>query len=350
MSDKLPQPLQDEEVDLGQLFNAIGRLFEKLFSFIGKILKGIFSIVIYTLKPLVNNFKLVAVAVMASGLIGFIIDKVNQPIYKSEMLVKPYFDSKYELANNVDYYNALISSKNLKELSTVFELDTIDANELVGFAMKIGPETPNDVLLEYNQYLKSVDSSLTDDITYDTYAKNRDFLSGSIFSISATSYKKDIFTNLEKGFVKTFKNSYSQKVKDIRDKAISIKTTTYKEELKRIDSIQKVYFQVIKSESENPNANLVLNGLLPLKKEKTLTREYDLFLEELKIRDSLMILEEQLVKENDYYDILSGFGEVGRVDRSFSSRYAIMLPSLVLTIMILTYFIFRAFKFIKDYE
>ncbi len=350
MSDKLPQPLQDEEVDLGQLFNAIGRLFEKLFSFIGKILKGFFSIIIYTLKPLVNNFKLVAIVVMASGLIGFIIDKVNIPVYKSEMLVKPYFDSKYELANNVDYYNALISSNNLKELSTVFEIDTIDASELIGFAMKIGPETPNDILLEYNQYLKTIDSSLTDDIAYDTYVRNRDIFSASIFSVSAMSYKNDIFTSLEKGFVKTFKNSYSEKVKDIRDKAISIKTTTYKEELKRIDSIQKVYFQVIKSESENPTANLGLNGLLPLKKEKTLTREYDLFLEELKIRDSLMVLEEQLVKENDYYDILSGFEEIGTIDRDFFSRYAIMLPSLVLIIMILTYFIFKAFKFIEDYE
>lgn len=350
MSEKSPQPPQNEEVDLGQLFNAIGRLFEKLFSFIGKIFKGLFSVLIYALKPLVNNFKLVAIVVMASGLIGFIIDKVNEPIYKSEMIVKPYFDSKYELANNVDYYNALISSNNLEELSTVFEIDTIDANELVGFEMKIGPETLNDVLLEYNHYLKTIDSSLTDDITYATYVKNRDFLSGSIFSISAMSYKKDIFTSLEKGFIKTFKNSYSEKVKNTRDKAVSIKTTTYKEELNRIDSIQKIYLHVIKSESENPSANIGLSGLLPLTKEKTLTREFDLFREELKIRDSLMILEEQLVRENDYYDILSGFGEVGKIDRSFSSRYALILPSLVLTIMILTFFMFKAFKFIKDYE
>ncbi len=109
----------------------------------------------------------------------------------NECLAKPVNCEVYRHIDKcqpvADYYNALISSNNLKELSTVFEIDTIDANELVGFAMKIGPETPNDVLLEYNQYLKSVDSSLTDDITYDTYAKNRDFLSGSIFSISAWS-------------------------------------------------------------------------------------------------------------------------------------------------------------------
>ena len=350
MSDKIPQPAQNEEVDLGQLFNALGRLFEKFYAFILRILKGIFSIIIYALKPLVNNFKIVAVVVMASGLIGFIIDQINKPIYTSDMLVRPYFDSKYELANNVDYYNALISSANLEELSSVFEIDTLDAKELIGFKMKIGPETPNDVLLEYNDYLKNIDSSLADDIGYDKYVANRDILSGSIFSIAATAYKEDIFTSLEKGFVKTFKNSYSEKVKEIRDQAINIKTVSYREELKRIDTIQKIYFQVIKAESENPNANLGLGGILPLTKEKTLTKEYDLFREELRIRDSLMILQEELVTKNDFYDILSGFEEVGSIDRDLSQRYSIILPLFVLTIMILTYLIFKAFKFIKEYE
>ncbi|MDP5081741.1 MAG: hypothetical protein NWP87_03725 [Winogradskyella sp.] len=350
MSDKLPQNTNDEEVDLGQLFNTIGRLFEKLFSFLGNILKNLFSIIIYALKPIVNNFKIVAIILMVSALIGFIIDKVNKPIYKSDMLVKPYFDSKYELANNVDYFNALISSDNAKELSAVFEIDTLEARELIGFEMKIGPETPNDLLLEYNAYLKNIDSSLTDDVTYDKYVENRDILSGSIFSISARSHKEDIFTSLEKGFIKTFKNSYSEKIKDIRDQAINIKQVVYNKELERIDSIQKFYFEVIKAESENPNANLGLGGILPLTKEKTLTREYDLFREELKIRDSLMLLEEQLVTENDYYDILSGFEEVGSIDRDFSNRYALLLPSLVLTIMILTYLALKIFKFIKEYE
>ena len=34
MSEKLPQQNPNEEIDLGQLFNAIGRLFEKIGDFI----------------------------------------------------------------------------------------------------------------------------------------------------------------------------------------------------------------------------------------------------------------------------------------------------------------------------
>lgn len=350
MSDQIPQKPQNEEIDLGQLFNAIGRLFEKLFSFLSQVVKTLFSIIIYALKPLVNNFKFIAIILMASGLIGYLVDKWNKPIYKSDIIVKPYFNSKYQLAKNVGYFNSLINSDNAKELSLVFEIDTIDAKELLGFEMKVGPETPNDLLIEYNQYLNRIDSSLADNIGYEKYISNRDMLSGSIFSISAMSHKKDIFASLEKGFVKTFKNSYSEKVKQTRDKAINIKIRTYNEELARIDSIQKIYFQVMKAESQNPNANLSLSGLIPIAKEKTLTREFDLFREELKIRDSLMILEDELVKENDFYDILSGFEQVGRTDRDWLSRYAVTLPAIILTMMILGYLFFKLFRFIKDYE
>ena len=40
----------NEEVDLGQLFNAIGKLFDKFFAFFGKLFKGLLEIIIYILN------------------------------------------------------------------------------------------------------------------------------------------------------------------------------------------------------------------------------------------------------------------------------------------------------------
>ncbi len=350
MSDKLPQEPQNEEVDLGQLFNAIGRLFEKLFVFIGKLFKGLFSAIIFALKPLVNNFKLVAIVLMVAAILGFITEKFRKPVYSSSMLVRPYFDSKYQLANNVNYFNALIGSGSLNELSTIFEIDTITASELIGFEIKIGPETPNDLLKEYNDYIKSIDSTLAKDIPYEDYVENRDIISGNIFSIKAKSGTNDIFTSLERGFDKTFENKYSKKLKDIRDKTISIKTKVYKDELKKIDSLQKIYFEVMKSESENVRATIGLEGTIPLTTQKTNTREYDLFQREMIIRDSLKILEQELIKENDYYDILSSFEEVGSRETQLFSKYSIIFPSIAFLIMIVGYTILKIFNFIKEYE
>ncbi|WP_299363725.1 hypothetical protein [Winogradskyella sp.] len=350
MSDKPSGKEENEEVDLGQLFNAIGRLFEKLFAFTKQLLVGAFEIVIYALKPLVNNFKIVATALMLAAVIGYIVEKSSKPVYFSDMLVKPYFDSKYQLANNVDYFNALIGSKNTQELSRIFEIDSLDAKELISFEIEIGPETPNDLLVEYDTYLKKIDSSLAGDVTYESYIGNRDILSGSIFSVSAKSYKSDIFTSLEKGFEKTFKNRYSERLKVFRDKSINMRQKTYQEELVRIDSLQKMYIDVLKTDSREGNLSFSGESMVPLVKEKSVTREYDLFKEELRIRDSLRVLDEELILESQYYDILSGFEEVGRVKKDIFIRYSIVFPTIIFIIMVSVFLFIKAFKFIKEYE
>jgi hypothetical protein len=350
MSDKLPENTQNEEVDLGQLFNAIGRLFEKFFSFIKQILLGVFKIIIYALKPIVNNFKLIAVILMVAAVIGFVLEKFNKPVYASDMLVKPYFDSKYQLANNVDYFNALISSNDYNQLSKIFELDTLDAKELISFEIEVGPETPNDILVEYDSYLKNIDSTIAKDVTFEIYIENRNILSGTTFSITASSYKKDIFTSLEKGFEKTFKNKHSEKQKNIRDRFFEIKRKTFSKQLERNDSLQKIYLEVLKEQSKEEGYKIGVEGLLPLTNEKPITREYDLFSQEVRLRDSIRDIDQQMIIESEYYDVLSSFEEMGTPQKNFMKRYSVLFPIVALAIIVFTFIFVKVFNYIKDYE
>ncbi|MHA7844380.1 MAG: hypothetical protein ACX93I_13755 [Winogradskyella sp.] len=351
MSDKLPQESQNEEVDLGQLFNAIGKLFEKLFLFIGKILKGIFSAVIFSLKPIVNNFKLIAIVLMTSALLGFVTEKFKTPVYVSDMLVRPYYDSKYQLANNVDYFNALIGSQNYGELSSIFEIDSLTtAKELIGFEIEIGPETQNDLLKEYDDYIKSLDSTLAIEVTYEDFIENRDILAGSIFSIKAKATNNDIFPSLEQGFIKTFKNEYSIKFKARTDSIREAKKQNYLEELKRVEKLQETYLEIKTNESNKGELKLGVDGIIPLIQEKTQTKEYELFQEELKIRSALRTLEEEALEESEYYDILSSFEEVGTIESDFFVRFTLVFPAISLLIMIIAYLMARIFKYIKEYE
>jgi hypothetical protein len=352
MSDKLPQEPQTEEVDLGQLFVAIGKMFEKLFNFTIKIFKTFFSVIIYALKPLVNNFKMVLIILMLSAIVGFVLEKVSKTVYASQMLVKPYFNSKYQLANNVDYFNALITANDYNQLSKIFEIDTLSAKELITFEIEIGPETPNDLLIAYDTYVKLIDSTLvqTQELTYDSFIENRGILSGSTFSITAESHKKDIFTSLEKGFEKTFKNEYSQKLKDLRDKSIRIKRETFFKQLERNDSLQRIYLDVLKTESKEGGLKIGLEGLLPVTKEKSVTYEYQLFGQEIKLRDSIRVLDEQLIVESDYYDVLSEFQDIGTPKVKLKNRYSIVFPFIALATMILTFIFIKLFKYIKEYE
>tara|TARA_R110002049_G_scaffold293010_2_gene477827 strand:- start:17561 stop:18613 length:1053 start_codon:yes stop_codon:yes gene_type:complete len=350
MSEKLPQQPNNEEVDLGQLFNAIGKLFEKLFAFIGSILKGIFSAIIHAIKPLVDNFKIVVAALVITAVLGYVFEKSKDPIYFSEMVVKPHFDSKYQLASNIGYFNSLIGSKNLSELSEVFEIDESDAEVLVGFELLAGPETQNDLFVEYDEYVMSIDTSLVDELSYVDYIKNRDLMSGRLFAIKAKSSKIDIFPKLSEGFRKTFENDFSEHQKKVRDTLAYIERESLNKQLERLDSIQKTYLEAIKNDSKNPNLSLGLGGALPLQIEKTQTKEYELFLKEQELRRNLKNLNKTVAEENTYFDVLSKFDKVGKADNNIMQRYSLLFPVLTLVFFFLVFLVLKAFKFIKDYE
>lgn len=350
MSDKLPQQPQEEEVDLGPLFNTIGKLFEKLFNFIGRIFIGIFSAIIFSLKPLIKHFKLVATVVILAAILGFVMQKVSEPVYYSKMVVKPNFDSKYQLANNIDYFNALIGSENVSELSNIFEIDTTDARELISFDLEKGPETQNDLFVEYDEYVKTIDTSLVKQLSYKEFVKNRDLLSARLFSIKAKAHKEDIFVDLREGFRKTFENDFSKHQKKVRDTTAYIERDRLLTQLERLDSIQKTYIRVIINESEKSKLSIGLGNVLPLQEEKTATKEYEIFQKEQEIGRILTLLEQTVEEDNTYFDVLSGFDQIGIKDNSLAQRYFLLFPLITLAIFYLFFIVVKVFNFIKTYE
>lgn len=350
MSENTNSTPQNDEVDLGQLFKIIGQLFKSLFNFFKSILNDLFRVAIYSLKPFVKNIKMVSAILIIAALMGFFLEKYSKTIYTSDMLVRPYFDSKYQLANNIDYFNTLVDEEKIDELSRIFEIDSSESASLLGFEIEIGPQTKNDIIKEYDGFLKTIDSTLATTITYNDFMENRDILNGSIFRITAESSTNNIFGKLGKGFNKTLENNYSKKNKILRDSSIVIEKKKLLRDLKRVDSIQKIYLEVIKTESEKESV-ILSNGDMTVTQEKTATREYELLQEGMKIRNKLNVLEEKQIIESDFYDILSSFEDIGGIKKvSVYLRPPILFPLIAFGLMILTGVVYKTFYFIKDYE
>ena len=92
-----------------------------------------------------------------------------------------------------------------------------------------------------------------------------------------------------------------------------------------------------------------LGGMFPLQQERTPTREYELFQEELKVRQAIINLDRELIEESVYYDVLSGFEEVGNEVKEISNKYSLILPALVFIVMALVYVFYKMFNFIREY-
>ena len=217
----------NEEVDLGQLFNAIGKLFERVFKAISFVFMSIYSTIIYAAKAVIVNYKVVLITAFAAGIIGNILEKQKTKVYESSMLVRTYFDAKYQLSTNINYYNALIGSEDYESLSSIFNLSKEATKDLLNFEIAPGPETENDRIVQYDRFLKSIDSIRAQEVSFDDYIENRDIYSGDLFLITVDSKKKDIFKNLERGLDSTFKNQYSTKKNEKKRLDVSLAERKY---------------------------------------------------------------------------------------------------------------------------
>ena len=350
MSKELPNNSTSEEVDLGVLFRAIGRLFDKLYSFIKSIFKSILSLLVFLLSAFLQNFKIIAIVMILAGVLGFTLERFSPKLYRSEMFVKPYFDSKYQLVKNIDYFNALISNKDHKALSTIFSIPEEDTKAIVEFEINIGPESENDKIKQYDEFLNSIDSIRAQDISFDDFIENRNIYSSDFYEISVKAEKKDIFRKLEQGLNSSFENTYSEKKMKKRDSLIYIQKESIKASLRSVDSLQKVYIGVLEEEAKSQKNSLSLGEGFTIEPSESKTREFELLNKELKLRDELRLLEEKKVEEDVFFDIVSGFQEVGSISRDLVNRYSIVFPILAFIVMFLIFATKRIINFVKNYE
>lgn len=354
MSNNLQEPNnpsnKNEEVDLIVLFNLIGNAFARFFSFIGSIFKAIFSVFIYALKAVIVNIKVIVIIVLLSGILGYVLEKNRKDVYSSQMVVRPYFDSKYQLITNIKYYNALISSNDNATLSDLFGISEDEANQIKKFEIKVGPETENEKIVQYDNFIKSIDSVRAQDYSYEDFVENRNIYSGDFFEITVESTKKDIFKSLEKGLNTSFTNTYSAKKMKKRDSLITIKKQTLRNSIKAVDSLQQVYIKVMEEETKSSSSKITLGEGFTLEKEQSKTKEYELLNKAIELRNELSALEEQKVEEDVYFDTVSGFQESGNKVSKLTQKYSIIFPILAFLLLCLLYLTSRVVKFAKNYE
>ena len=265
------------------------------------------------------------------------------------MLVKPYFDSKFQLVTNIDYFNALIGNQDYSTLSNIFHLDEESVKQIKKFEIAPGPETENDRIIQYDKFVKSIDSLRASEIEFEDFVENRSIFSGDFYEINVESYKKDIFSSLEKGLNSSFTNEYSLKKMKKRDSLIIIQKENILASIQDLDSLQQIYVNVLNEEAKSGNGNINFDGGYPMKQEKSNTKEYELLNQQLKLRTELRVLEEKKIEEDVFFDTISSFQKIGTKSNKLSERYSIIFPILAIILLILFYISVTVVHFVNSY-
>lgn len=352
MSKELPSNKNtSEEVDLIVFFNLIGSVFTRFFNFLGSILKLFFSAIIYIIKAFVDNWKLIVGVIIVSGVIGYFLENNKREVYSSDMLVRPYFDSKFQLITNISYFNALIGSEDYKALEYIFHSEDtkVDVKEIKSFKIETGPVTENDKILQYEEFISKVDSIRAQEISFEEYIENRSIYSGDLFLITAESYQKDIFKDLEYGINSAFTNDFSERKKKKENKLYELEKENILENLKEVDSLQRIYIDVLQEETKNPSKDFKLGGI-SLQQEKSGTKEYELLEKEIKLREQLRQLEEKAISKDVFVDVISSFQKVGNKVKKLRERYSILFPALAFVLLCLLFVVKKIVIYAKNYE
>ena len=356
MSKELPSNKNtSEEVDLIVFFNLIGSVFTRFYNFIGSILKSIFSVFIYTIKTFVVNWKLIIGVVIVTGAAGFFLEQSNPKVYSSKMLVRPYFDSKFQLVTNINYFNALISNEDYETLNNIFNDknsdEKVDVKEIKSFGIEAGPETENDKILQYQGFLQALDSTKTGgDLSFEDYVENRSIYSGDLFLITAESYKKDIFKDLEYGIESAFNNEFSKRKKTKENKLYDLERQNILENLKEVDSLQRIYISVLQEETKNPNKDFNIAPGISLQQEKSGTKEYELLEKEISLREQLRSLEEEALSKDVFVDVISSFQRVGNREIKLLEKYSLIFPAMAFLLLCLVFLSSKIVNYAINYD
>ncbi|WMI68940.1 hypothetical protein [Mangrovimonas sp. YM274] len=347
MNKNLPETNTSEEVDLGQLFTLIGSLFTKFFNFIGSIFTKLFYLFVAIVFFIKKNILILAGAAVLGFGFGMFKQKTSTPVYSSNAVIKQNYDTGESLYNLLNYYNDLIMDQDFQSLSAALNVTLEEARNMVSFQME-SVLNENQKLKVYDEYKKEIDSTLADNIDFEKFLENSydyDYAYQRL-TVSATQkslLKKvlpEIIKNIES--IEFFKN---EQQKDLAE--LQYQERVIKESLKESDSLQKVYQRVLERMNENPNSQTSI--LIDNTGDKSSTKEYELFSEDIKLRRELVSIQRKKDDVKKIVEVISSQQDEGIISNTkslfnkklgYKSYYGIILFALA-------FFALLGLRFIK---
>ena len=339
-----------EEIDLLQLFGFFESKIKGFFRLIFKGFKVIFDVVISFLQILQQHFIKVSVAVIVAFGVGFAYDMYKPKVYGSKMIVKPLFESKYQLVTNIKYYNELVKNKEYKKLSETFDLTKEETQSLCSFEIKDGPESEKEKTKLYNEFMKSLDSAAAATVNYDKFVENITIYDARLYEIEVKSSMNDVFGKLSKGFKKTFKsNEYSEENKRKKDTLFKLQKESIEKSLADIDALKEVYIKEL-SKDKTQKVELFGSAALKLSDEQQKTKEFEMLQLQISEQKKLTTLQEDAIKENQLFEVVSDFQLIGSVNGGFFKKMKFVLPLIVFLLMIALILGVKSNKFVENYN
>ncbi len=347
MNDNLGKQQPSEEIDLGQLFNAIGRQFDRFFRFIGRIFNGLFGVVLLFLFFIQKHFLKLLAVVIIGFVLGFILDKKKDPIYISSMVIEPNFNSVQQLYNNIGFYNELAKAKDSLSLSEALNITSKEASSIKKFSVESYSDENQKIML-FDEFVRSLDSITKKAIDMKAYLKNFNSLDARFHTISVIASDNKVAKQFQPAIISSISNnSYFNLQKDISDSNIELQDSLYTKQIREIDSLQLLYKRVMLKEAERSiqGTNITLG-----EKGTQNNKELSLINKMEDLQKGLVELNIERGNKSNILNVISDFPRKGVREKGILKSYKFLIPSLLLMITACILMLVSLNKYLKNYK
>ena len=343
MSTSTPKKTDNEEIDLGVLFNSIGRGISKLFAAIGLaitfVLNTILAAVIFVRKRILYF-------VIACGiglLVGAFLEQFSSPTYIATATVEPHFDSARQLYSNVSYLDDLAAQNDSVQLGLFFgippsEAATISAVEIRPFV------TETRLLQEYNDFVVALDSLVATEMSFADYVAQMDEFDRKIHTIKVVSSKQDIFESLLSPLTQSVSEvTYFKDQQATLLKNLQLADSITQVSIVQTDSLLSLFEKVRIVEANKEFSN---GTNLYMSEKAADNTEISLLNRKIMLSDKLEEIRTAQLKAKNVVDIVSAFPKVGYLDTSIWKNRKVQGVLAGVLLLSLFYLVLHADAFI----
>lgn len=344
---------RDADADLSLLLYKTGRSFKQFLLWIARGIAAAGKLLVAILLFLFRNILWLLIGFAVGLLFGFY-QVSKSTTFSSDMIVKANFGSSRNLYNAVDYVNSLISTNQVNELSTLFQVTTAEAGQLLD--VSIEPEISELITADMyrQQFLEPernkkmrLDTFWTRTVKYEDFKESLTDLDYPLYKITAKTSNATVFPKIGHGIVSYINsNPLLSAIKKQQAESNAGEEKLLANSIGNLDSLRNAYNQrLIKGESTAPNGNQMM--LLQGTKEQSIP-ELDLYDKMIELQGLLEKSRNRSATESDPVVIQSPFSPVGKKISTFNRVSTLALYGFLTVVSILLLIGF--YKWLLAYE
>lgn len=342
---------QSEEVDLGQLFKAIGNAFSSLFRGIASIFKGLYEGLILILLHFYKRIFWYAGAVIIGLIVGIVMNSSLEKSYGANMYIKTNFDSGRQVYENIKQLHQLASADNdTVELGRLLNISPSEAAKIKGFYVQEGTDesTKSEMYAEYRQNLDSVSQT---EITFESYKESLKDYAYPVHQIGVSSTDKFVFKTIEKSFIKELgDNEYLDELATVNVENLKRESKTLEGQVNKTDSLINEYLKIKVFQSQKPESSGTYLYMGDAESGKSMANEAELLKEKLRLESQKRQVYQKLVEEKDVISVISGFPSSGYDIREWTDKYYYTIPLVMFSFTLLIFLLIGLGRFLKNHQ